>query len=60
MQYRGFIQFALLLLASACFALGMVTTVISLMVFAIGVELIVWTNVLQQKETISDDSGSVV
>lgn len=42
MQYRGFIHFALLLLASGCFVFSLFTTLVSLLIFSLALELLCW------------------
>ncbi len=50
MQYRGFMQFALLLLASGCFIFGLLTTFATLVVCAFAIEILVWSHVLEQND----------
>jgi len=59
MQYRGFIQFALLLLASGCLIFGLIATMATLIVCVIAIECIVWTRVLEQVEDCQAQSGAI-
>jgi len=50
MQYRGFIQFSILMLAVACFVLGMVTAMFSMLALTLLVEVLDRTRVLAESE----------
>ncbi len=51
MQHRLFIHCALLILAFGCFALGLITTLISLAIFSVAVECVNWSRVFENNGT---------
>ena len=59
MQYRGFIQFALLILVAGCYVLGMMTTIVLLLVFALAVEIIAWSKLLEQESDVNCEGNSL-
>ncbi len=51
MQYRGFIQFALLLLASGCLVFGLSITLFVLVVCSLMIEFTAWSKVLEPQHS---------
>lgn len=54
MQYRLFMHCTLIALVCACYALGLLVTLISLIVFSLLIECISWLKILEPTCTTSD------